>query len=63
MTSPEPPPSTSLQALARKALRALILEGRLSPGDLIKLLSMEENAEAPCQPRDFVIHLIEEEGP
>lgn len=54
------PPPDSLKALAREALRALILEGRLSPGDLIKVITLEEGGPAAALPQHFVIQVMED---
>ncbi len=52
----------SLAALARRALAEMIVSGKLSGGDLIKLLSLLETpGQAPAAPRDYTIRLTEEE--
>ena len=62
--APQPPSeASSLQELARQALRDLILAGRLAPGDLIKVISMEEGGSAPAQAQDFVIRITGEDQP
>ena len=51
--------SPSLADLAEQALRQLILAGKLSPGDLIKLLGQGGGgSEGPGA--DFVIRLVED---
>lgn len=52
----------TLASLAEEALRELILDRKLSPGDLIKLLSSEKNEGAAALSRDFVIRLFREEA-
>ena len=55
------PPEDSLKALARQALRDLILAGRLSPGDLIKVITLEEEGgPAAALPQHFVIQVMED---
>ncbi|NLE69997.1 MAG: hypothetical protein GX611_07395 [Clostridiales bacterium] len=57
----EVPPEDSLKALARQALRDLILAGRLSPGDLIKVITLEEEGgQAAALPQHFVIQVMED---
>ena len=50
----------SLRELAEKALVELILEGKLGPGDLIKILGMDGAGPEVAAPRDFVIRILEE---
>lgn len=51
----------ALRALAEAALRRMILENKLSAGDLIKLLAQEDaDPAAPSQGCDFTIRLLEE---
>ncbi|MGI6235583.1 MAG: hypothetical protein ACOYI6_10095 [Christensenellales bacterium] len=49
----------SLRDLAREALRQMILDSKLSAGDLIKVISMQEE-EKHDTPRDFVIQVMED---
>ncbi|HHT08540.1 MAG TPA: hypothetical protein GX006_08605 [Clostridiales bacterium] len=50
----------SLRDLAREALRQMILDSKLSAGDLIKVISMQEEEEKHDTPRDFVIQVMED---
>ena len=50
-----------LKAAARDALMDLLRAGKVSPGDLIKLISLEEGGETPgtaC--RDFALQIRDE---
>ena len=51
----------SLAELAKEALREMILDRKLSAGDLIKLLSAQEEETNTQGGRDFVIRLLREE--
>ncbi|NLX83228.1 MAG: hypothetical protein GXZ04_05365 [Clostridiales bacterium] len=53
-------PADSLRELARQALRQMILDSKLSAGDLIKVISMQEEANQPDTPRDFIIKVMED---
>lgn len=50
----------SLRDLAREALRQMILDSKLSAGDLIKVISMQEEEGRHDTPRDFVIQVMED---
>ena len=51
---------TGLKELAEQALKTMIEAGKLGPGDLIKILGMEEAGPEGGAPRDFVIRLVED---
>lgn len=52
-----------LRALAERELIRLMGEGKLSAGDLIKLVSLkEEGEESPPPFKDYVLTLFREEG-
>ncbi len=51
----------SLADLAQEALRELILDKKLSPGDLIKLLASQGEDKGAVPFTDFVIRLAREE--
>lgn len=59
MQPPEKEPG--LRDLAEAALRRLIAENKLSPGDLIKLISLELPQDQAAG-LDFVVRLTSEEG-
>ncbi len=50
----------SLRELALEALRQMILDSKLSAGDLIKVISMQEEESQGHAPRDFVIQVLED---
>lgn len=51
----------SLADLAKEVLREMILDRKLSAGDLIKLLAAQEDETRPQGGRDYVIRLLREE--
>lgn len=54
------PTNQQLAALARQSLHQMLLEGRLSPGDLLKMLSLDSQDKAPARLQDFVVVVQED---
>ena len=50
--------TADLRVLAARALREMLLEGRLGAGDLIRVMGLE--TEQSRQGQDFVIRLVED---
>ncbi|NLM85433.1 MAG: hypothetical protein GX171_01930 [Clostridiales bacterium] len=60
MNNTDQSPQSSLSRLARELLLDLLLSKKLSAGDLIKLLNVDDDAESP-RGADFVIRLYDQE--